>query len=112
MSLYRKIFRGCYREALLAMLLFSPCMLIAQVQLPSLFADNMILQRESTPPIWGKSGRNAKISIRTSWNNKTYTATASAEGVWKLNVETGGAGGPYTITIKSGSETKTLSNVL
>jgi sialate O-acetylesterase len=112
MRLNRKIFRSCCRKALLALLLISPCILIAQVQLPSLFADNMILQRKSTPPIWGKSGKNAKISIRTSWNNKTYTATASAEGIWKTNVETGEAGGPYTITIKSGSETKTLSNVL
>jgi len=112
MRLNRKIFRSFCRKALLALLVISPCMLIAQVQLPSLFADNMILQRMSTPPIWGKSGKNAKISIRTSWNNKTYTATASPEGVWKMNVETGEAGGPYTITIKSGSETKTLSNVL
>ncbi len=112
MRLNRKILRSCCRKAVLVLLVISPCVLIAQVQLPSLFADNMILQRKSTPPIWGKSGKNAKISIRTSWNNKTYTATASAEGVWKMNVETGEAGGPYTITIKSGSETKTLSNVL
>lgn len=112
MRLNRKILRSCCRKAVLVLLVISPCVLIAQVQLPSLFADNMILQRKSTPPIWGKSDKNAKISIRTSWNNKTYTATASAEGVWKMNVETGEAGGPYTITIKSGSETKTLSNVL
>ncbi|MCG2616535.1 sialate O-acetylesterase [Terrimonas sp. NA20] len=112
MSLYKKISHGFCKKVLMIALMISPCILIAQVQLPSLFADNMILQRKSTPPIWGKSVRNAKISIKTSWNNKTYTATASDKGTWKVNVETAEAGGPYTITIKSGSETRTLSNVL
>lgn len=108
MHLYRNIFFS----SVLVLLLISPGALQGQVQLPSLFAENMILQRNSTPPIWGKSNKNARVSIKTSWNNKTYTTTASADGAWKLNVETGEAGGPYTITIKSGSKSQTLSNVL
>lgn len=91
--------------------IFQLTALTAQVKLSPLFSDNMILQRETNAPIWGKSDPNKKVEITTSWNNKKYTASADANGNWKTSVETPAAGGPYTITISDGKPIK-LNNVL
>ncbi|WP_183305470.1 sialate O-acetylesterase [Dysgonomonas hofstadii] len=91
--------------------LFQIAGITAQVKLSPLFSDNMILQRETNAPIWGKSDPNKNIEITTSWNNKKYTVSADAQGNWKISVETPAAGGPYTITISDGKPVK-LNNVL
>jgi len=83
----------------------------AQVKLSPVFSDNMVLQRDTQAPIWGKSDPNKNIEVITSWNNKKYNVSADAQGNWKTSVETPTAGGPYTITISDGKPVK-LNNVL
>ena len=46
----------------------------AQVQLSQLFSDNMVLQRNSEAPIWGKAKAGATVSVTTSWDGKNYSA--------------------------------------
>lgn len=83
----------------------------AEIKLPSIFGDNMVLQQQSGAAIWGKATVNATVSVKTSWNNKTVTTRADREGRWKLKVPTPAAGGPYTITISDGKAV-TLRNVM
>lgn len=87
---------------------------MAQVKLCSVFSDNMVMQQQTDKaPIWGESKPNKKITVTTSWDGKTYSATADSNGRWKTAVKTPSAGGPYTVTISDGSKKKTiLSNVM
>ncbi len=83
----------------------------ADIKLPAIFNDNMVLQQQTQAGIWGKANKNAKVNVTTSWDKKSYTATASNDGSWKVKVATPVAGGPYQISISDGKAI-TLKNVL
>lgn len=83
----------------------------AKISLPECFTDRMVLQQQIDAPIWGKADPNQKVKVTTSWDKKTYTIHADAEGKWIVNVATPQAGGPYSIVISDGRELK-LNNVL
>ena len=84
----------------------------AQLKLPVLFSDNMILQQQSDVAVWGWDSPLKKISVSTSWNNKIYTVQVNADGKWKLKIKTIAAGGPYSIEIKDNQTSKKINNVL
>lgn len=71
----------------------------------------MVLQQNTKVALWGWANVGEKVSIVTSWNNKTTTVTTNANGKWITYVPTAKAGGPYTITFK-GSNKLTVSDVL
>lgn len=83
----------------------------ANVRLPAIISNNMVLQQNDLVKLWGWSDPTEKIFITTSWNNKTDSTKGSAEARWELAVQTPAAGGPFTITIK-GYNTITLQNIL
>jgi len=85
--------------------------LFAEIKLPAIFCDNMVMQQQTDAAIWGKASNNASVKVTTSWNNKSYSTKASADGSWKLKVATPRAGGPYEVTISDGKTLK-LKNVL
>ena len=100
------------RTILISMLLMAGSISAhAQVKLQPLFTNNMVLQQQANVPIWGEDKAGKKVTVVTSWDNKKYTTTTTAEGKWKVKVTTPGAGGPYTITINDG-KTVRLNNVL
>ncbi|WEK37492.1 MAG: sialate O-acetylesterase [Candidatus Pseudobacter hemicellulosilyticus] len=83
----------------------------AKIVLPSVFSDNMVLQQKSTVKIWGKSEAGKTVTVTTSWNQQTATATVDNEGKWQLTVSTPSFGGPYEIVLTDG-EPLTLKNIL
>src|ERR1700704_5050996 len=83
----------------------------ADLRLPAVIGDNMVLQQKSTNKLWGWASPGEKIFITTSWNNKTDSVVGTADANWQLNIETPGAGGPFTIILK-GDNTITLNNIL
>ena len=101
----KKIFLSCLA------ILGSISMIQAKVELPPVFADNMILQQQTDAAIWGKSEPGAKITITTTWSKSKTTVNADADGKWFARVATPAAGGPYEITINDGDKV-TLKNVL
>jgi sialate O-acetylesterase len=90
---------------------FSSANIFAEIKLPAIFCDNMVLQQQTDAALWGKATKNSMIKVTTSWNKKNYTTRASELGSWKLKVTTPKAGGPYEITISDGNAMK-LKNVL
>lgn len=62
--------------AICFLLLFAEVDLLAQLSLPAIFGDNMVLQQQTNAAIWGNATANAIVSVRTSWNNRTVTARA------------------------------------
>lgn len=83
----------------------------AQLRLPSVIGNNMVLQQRSMVTLWGWSNPLERVLIINSWNNQTDTAIATAEGKWQKQVQTPTAGGPYTIRFVAGTSIE-ISNVL
>ena len=97
--------------SILIALVITSSALLAEVKLPAIFGDNMVLQQQTEAAIWGKAAVNSAVKVTTSWNNKSYTAHADKDGNWKLKVSTPAAGGPYNVTISDG-KAMTLKNVM
>ncbi len=83
----------------------------AEVRLPAVFSDNMVLQQNTVVRMRGTAKPNAKVSVAPSWNSGNIAATADAEGRWTVDLSTPAAGGPYTITLSDGDKL-VLDNVL
>ncbi|MEN8123319.1 MAG: sialate O-acetylesterase, partial [Bacteroidota bacterium] len=71
----------------------------AQIKLPALFNDNMVLQQQFNAPVWGWAKPGKKITITGSWNNKPVTTITGDNGEWTLEIATPKAGGPYYLAI-------------
>lgn len=69
----------------------------AEVKLPRLVRDSMVLQRDTKIRIWGWASPGEKLSIR--FNNKQYKTTAGADGKWAVFLAPMKAGGPYEMNI-------------
>lgn len=98
---------------ILALALLGTCnCLQAKVKLPSVLADNMVLQQKTDAALWGTAEPGRKVSVKTSWNKKKTVTTADPEtGKWLVRVATPEAGGPYEISISDGDRL-TLRNIL
>lgn len=83
-----------------------------QLRLPNIFSDHMVLQREVDAKIWGWAKAGSHIKIHGSWMQDTIGITTDYNGKWSGKIKTIGAGGPYAISIQSGDEKLTISNVL
>ena len=94
--------------SVISMLVFS---VDAQIKLPALFTDNMVLQQKSEVMIWGWGDPGSAIRVTGSWNNDTVKAKVSNQASWKLKLKTPAAGGPYTVSI-TGNDKVTLNNVM
>lgn len=81
-----------------------------QVRLPRFFADGMVLQRGVKVPVWGWSAANSQVEV--SINGKTTRTSCGFDGKWKVYLSKMPAGGPYDLTVRSGSEVKTIRNIL
>jgi sialate O-acetylesterase len=98
---------------LLVSWLFIAQVSIAQLRLPAIFTDHLVLQQQSEVALWGWAGPSEELTITASWNKfdpmKTKTLNT---GVWKTTLKTPVAGGPYTISIKGGNTELELKDVL
>ena len=75
---------------------------IAQVKLPQLIRDSMVLQRDSKIKIWGWAAKNEKVTVK--FNGKILRTTTGADGKWSLSVSAMKAGGPYTMDITASNK--------
>jgi sialate O-acetylesterase len=69
----------------------------AQIHLPKVFGDGMVLQRDIKIPLWGNSTPGALITAELG--NAKATAKADQEGKWAVHLPKFKAGGPYTLKI-------------
>jgi sialate O-acetylesterase len=83
----------------------------ANVKLPAIFSDHMVLQQQSKVAVWGWADAGEQITITGSWSASPVSIKADASGGWKGMLQTPKAGGPYTIKIK-GNNSIELNDVL
>jgi sialate O-acetylesterase len=101
-------------KALLFVLIFCATLSLgkraqAEVHVPSMIGDNMVLQQGPRARIWGTA--QAAERIKATFVGQTMHAIADSQGRWQMFLGPVKAGGPYVLTI-SGSNTLTFNNVL
>lgn len=84
----------------------------AQLKLPAIFSDYMVLQQQTNAPIWGWAKSGETIRISNSWSKQKVKVVTGKDGIWKTTITTSKAGGPYTLKIKSSNKTIQLKDVL
>ena len=93
---------------LVAVLLVASFAARAEVKPHPLFTDGAVLQRDVSVPVWGKANAGEKVTVE--FRGQSVTATADAEGNWKVCLAKSDAGGPFKMVIR-GENTITLTNV-
>ena len=73
-----------------------------------LFSDHMVLQRDQAIRVWGHGGEQ---TVAVELNGQKATANATGEG-WEASLPSQSAGGPFDLTVRSGSEVKVFHDVL
>jgi hypothetical protein len=58
----------------------------ADVRMPSLFSDNMVLQQKMTVPIWGWAKPESKVTLSASWIDESLTFEAGTNGEWRTKI--------------------------
>src|SRR5690242_10303207 len=87
-----------YKTTVLSLVIIL-CMAVssAQVRLPRLVSDSMVLQRDSRTRVWGWASPGEKVMVH--FNGKVYTSVTAADGNWAVMLASMPAGGPYDMSI-------------
>jgi sialate O-acetylesterase len=86
-----------------------PLFLQANIRLPAVESDGMVLQRDTKLIIWGWASPGEKVLVK--FNKKTVSTVTSSDGSWKIALPPMKAGGPYTMEVK-GSNTIIINDIL
>ncbi len=83
----------------------------AEVRLPAIIGNHMVLQQKSDVKLWGWCDPSEKIKVNLSADTINYNTIGNADGKWLIIIKTPADGGPYTLTI-TGSNKIVLDDVL
>ena len=95
---------------LFSFLLLLGCSKIENLSLPALFADNMVLQRNTTVQFWGVAGQNNEVSISTPWG--THKGQADDSGKWQIGFSTPIESPSFSIDICDLSDCISINNIV
>lgn len=74
----------------------------AEVSVPAIFGDHMVLQANQTIPVWGRAAPGEKIVVQLGTCRETTTATP--EGQWRVNLPAHPVAEGLTLTIRGDTE--------
>lgn len=89
--------------------LLFPLAALAEVQLPKLVGDNMIIQRDTRVAIFGKALRVERVTV--VFLNHIYAALPDEHSEWMISLPPLPAGGPYEMEI-FGKNTMKIKNIM
>lgn len=84
-------------------------LLTAQVRVPAVISDNMVIQRDAPVKIWGWAAPGEKVKV--SFRGHSNSTRAGENGKWMVNLRPSAAGGPFSMEIKA-SNTIVLKDIL
>jgi sialate O-acetylesterase len=99
--------RRCAISSILSCLLISVC--AADIKLPAVFSDNMVLQRQKPVPVLGFADAGEEVTVNV--RNQSKTVKADRDGKWRVKLAAMPAGGPFEMTVR-GTNTITFTNVM
>jgi len=86
------------------------CPVPAQISLPKVITNNMVLQRNKPVAIWGKASANEKVTV--SFAGQSKTAVTDKTGNWQVKLNPMVTSAIPGKMIVSGTNTITLTNIL
>ena len=104
--------KHCNRLSIVCLAMFvalSVSLAQAEVKLPAVFSDNMVLQRDIDVPVWGWADAGEKVVV--TFNGQTKDTVAGENGKWFLKLSPMQAGGPFEMTV-AGSNKIEFKNVM
>ena len=81
----------------------------ADVTLPAVLSENMVIQQKMPVRLWGKADPGEKVTVTMQW--QIASTVAGSGGDWSVTLRPLRAGGPYAMRI-AGKNTIDLNNVL
>ncbi len=69
----------------------------AELKLPAIFTDHMVLQQGQQNRVWGWAGVGEKVTV--SIHGQSQSTTAGADGRWIVTLEPLPVGGPHTLQV-------------
>ena len=81
----------------------------ADVKLPSIFSDNMVLQQQLDNKVWGWADAGEEVTVKFAGNE--YKTKANDKGDWSLKLKAMKYGGPYELSV-AGKNSITFKDVL
>ena len=81
----------------------------ANITLPKIFGDNMVLQRNKPISIWGFASAGEKVIVQ--FNGQTKSTKADKAGKWQVMLSPEKEGGPFQLSVK-GKNQLTIQNIL
>ena len=97
------------KKSIVFILLIFSMVTTANVKMPLLFSDGMVVQRNKEIPIWGFADANEKVEVH--FNKQIVKTQADKNGKWMLKLNPEKAGGPFELII-IGKNKITIKNVL
>jgi len=82
----------------------------AEVKLPGVFGDHMVLQRDVPVPVWGWADPGEKVTVTVGGQSKS--ATADSAGKWSLQLAALKAGGPVELKAQGKNNAVQFRDVL
>lgn len=76
----------------------------ADVRVPNIFSNSMVLQRDQENRVWGRADAGEKVTV--SIGDQKHETAADSDGNWKVTLAPLSAGGPLELTIKGNNEIK------
>lgn len=70
---------------------------LAEVSVPNIFGDHMVLQRNQPNKVWGKAAANEKVTV--TLGDQQHSTTADADGLWEVMLDPMPAGGSHRLTV-------------
>jgi sialate O-acetylesterase len=80
------------------------------LQMPSVFANDMVLQRNKPIPIFGTANANEEITV--FFGKQIIKTKPGSYGKWKVVFDPLPVGGPYNLVVKSNSKKIEFTNIL
>lgn len=82
----------------------------ADLSVPSLFADNMVVQQGMKVPVWGKAKPGENIVVEFA--GQSVAEKADKNGAWKVTLRATNKPGPYEMSVKGEDTSLRFTNVL
>ena len=82
----------------------------AEIHLPAIFGDHMVLQREMDIPVWGTASPGANVSV--ALGEQRVVTTAGEDGRWRVELAPLPAGGPHEMVVEGDGSRHAFSDIL
>lgn len=80
-----------------------------KLSIAAVFSDDMVIQREMPVPVWG--GAAAGETVEVLLGSIHVQTKAEGDGQWQAVLPAGPAGGPWTLTVRCGTEEISLRRI-